>query len=236
MQPDAYGSAVELRVVGDASGGNPSNNRTVEVGAVEWNAKLDASSASLSELYFLRARYYDPVTGRFLGRDPVEFAQRYAYAGNNLVLLVDPSGLNPFVDFFEAAVTCVGGLLSGSLDPAACAGRAEELRQGIDRDVQRFRRASLDFARKTANTPAAATRGLDTALRYQGEAMQREAEVRKAARGEFAVLGPHLDCIANIAGVTVTYLAVTALDGYPAARLMASAQLEAVAVSCVFIE
>ena len=51
----ADGSAVELRVVGQAPGGNPSSRRTVEVGAVEWNAKLDASSESLSELYFLRA-------------------------------------------------------------------------------------------------------------------------------------------------------------------------------------
>jgi len=42
--------------------------------------------------YFLRARYYDTATGRSIGRDPVEFEQRYAYAGNNPALLVDPSG------------------------------------------------------------------------------------------------------------------------------------------------
>ena len=46
-----------------------------------------------SGLYFLRARYYDPVTGRFIGRDPLEFAQRYAYAGNNPVAFTDPAGL-----------------------------------------------------------------------------------------------------------------------------------------------
>ncbi len=33
------GSAVELRVVGLRSGGGPSSRRTVEVGAVEWNAQ-----------------------------------------------------------------------------------------------------------------------------------------------------------------------------------------------------
>ncbi len=43
--------------------------------------------------YFLRARYYDPTTGRFISRDPVEFAQRYAYANDNPALLVDPLGL-----------------------------------------------------------------------------------------------------------------------------------------------
>jgi RHS repeat-associated protein len=46
-------------------------------------------------LYFLRARYYDPETGRFLARDPMEFNQRYAYAGNNPVAYTDPSGLCP---------------------------------------------------------------------------------------------------------------------------------------------
>jgi RHS repeat-associated protein len=43
--------------------------------------------------YFLRARYYDPTTGRFISRDPVEFPQRYAYASDNPALLVDPLGL-----------------------------------------------------------------------------------------------------------------------------------------------
>jgi RHS repeat-associated protein len=45
-----------------------------------------------SGYYFLRARYYDPLTGRFVGRDKLEFSQRYAYAGSNPALLTDPSG------------------------------------------------------------------------------------------------------------------------------------------------
>ena len=85
----ADGSAVELRVVGNRSGGNPSKRRTVEVGAVEWNAVFEAPA---SNLYYLRARYYDPATGRFLGQDPVPFLQRYSYVGNSPTNLVDPSG------------------------------------------------------------------------------------------------------------------------------------------------
>jgi RHS repeat-associated protein len=65
-------------------------DRSVEVGAVEWEARVPRTGA---DLYFLRARYYDPATGRFIGRDPIEFAQRYAYAGNNPVAFTDPSGL-----------------------------------------------------------------------------------------------------------------------------------------------
>jgi RHS repeat-associated protein len=46
-----------------------------------------------SSLYFLRARYYDPVTGRFLSQDPAQAGQPYAYANSNPVNLIDPSGL-----------------------------------------------------------------------------------------------------------------------------------------------
>lgn len=44
-------------------------------------------------LYYLRARYYDPSIGRFLGRDPIPFINRYAYVGNNPTNWTDPSGL-----------------------------------------------------------------------------------------------------------------------------------------------
>jgi RHS repeat-associated protein len=55
-----------------------------------------------AELVFLRARYYDPATGRFLTRDPFPGVPElpaayapYAYALNNPVLLTDPSGEIP---------------------------------------------------------------------------------------------------------------------------------------------
>jgi RHS repeat-associated protein len=52
-----------------------------------------------SDLIFLRARYYDPATGRFLGRDPLEGREDlpaslnpYTYGHDNPVLMTDPSG------------------------------------------------------------------------------------------------------------------------------------------------
>ena len=59
--------------------------------------QVDADSG----LYFLRARYYDPATGRFVGQDPLlgsarepSSLNRYPYVLNDPVNLVDPSGLH----------------------------------------------------------------------------------------------------------------------------------------------
>ncbi len=58
-----------------------------------------------SGMYYLRARYYDPATGRFISRDPIkgtltnsQSQNPYAYAVNNPVNLSDPSG-----EFVETA-------------------------------------------------------------------------------------------------------------------------------------
>ncbi len=50
---------------------------------------------SAIDLFYYRARYYDPLIGRFLTRDPtgmVSGPNPYAYAGNNPIVRVDPSG------------------------------------------------------------------------------------------------------------------------------------------------
>jgi len=46
-------------------------------------------------LYYLHTRYYDPTTGQFLTRDPLEAqtGQPYQYAANNPINNTDPSGL-----------------------------------------------------------------------------------------------------------------------------------------------
>jgi RHS repeat-associated protein len=52
-----------------------------------------------SDLIYLRARYYDPATGRFLSRDTFSgnlndppSQNRYVYCSNNPVIYVDPTG------------------------------------------------------------------------------------------------------------------------------------------------
>ena len=59
----------------------------------EWDAD--------AEMYAYRARWYDPVVGRFIGEDPIGFAAGDTnvsrYVGNGVTYGVDPSGLAPWI-------------------------------------------------------------------------------------------------------------------------------------------
>ena len=56
-------------------------------------------------LYYYRARYYDPITGRFLSEDPIRSGiNYYAYCRNNPINCRDPSGLRPDIDTYSTPV------------------------------------------------------------------------------------------------------------------------------------
>ena len=78
-------------------------------------------------LYYLRARYYNPLTGRFMGRDPEDGNQfdpaslhRYLYAQGDPVNWVDPRGRDDFeeYDFIESRVAPAEGDVEGELQEA----------------------------------------------------------------------------------------------------------------------
>jgi len=65
-------------------------------------------------LYYNRARYYNPFTGRFLQTDPIGCGagmNMYAYCRNNSLNYRDPSGLDP-CDLFES----VGNVISDGVE------------------------------------------------------------------------------------------------------------------------
>ncbi len=89
-----------------------------------------------SQLIYYRARYYDPLSGRFTTQDPIGFAgfdqNLYRYVGNNPMNRTDPSG-----NFAPLIAACVRGGLVGAATGAAAAAAAEALTGGCDKDVGR---------------------------------------------------------------------------------------------------
>jgi RHS repeat-associated protein len=105
-----------------------------------------------SGLEYLRARYYDPVTGQFLSRDPMAAATRsvYGYTGDNPLNASDPSGIaaactwdkpsdaaNPICDVIAAVGAGIAGitalgigiydLVNSGPDPADLMALAQQL-------------------------------------------------------------------------------------------------------------
>lgn len=133
---DALGSTVALT---DSAGALTTQytyepfGRTTVTGAANANSQqftgreLDTASG----LYYNRARYYSPTSGRFLAEDPISFAagdpNLYAYAAGDPVNLSDPTGCSTGV--LRPIVTPFAGKKPTKTDPTRPSRRekAEEL-------------------------------------------------------------------------------------------------------------
>ncbi len=89
---DATGAAID-RITYDSFGGivletNPAAGDRFKYTGREWQPEL--------ALYYFRARFYDPASGRFVSQDPLGFAagdaNLHRYVGNSPLTYVDPTG------------------------------------------------------------------------------------------------------------------------------------------------
>lgn len=106
---------------------------------------------SESSLYYLRARYYDPLIGRFISKDPAmgvlsnpQTQNPYAYALNNPINNSDPSGefYIPGALFLGGGLALAGMEVGGAIYGAATscdtslAGRAQGALTGMQQAVE----------------------------------------------------------------------------------------------------
>jgi RHS repeat-associated protein len=99
------------------------------------------------ELYYLRARYYNPATGRFLSRDPEsgkaldpKTLHKYLYAGGDPVNAKDPTGKDDLLEYsaraFDIYNNFIAPAMSGN-DFAKCANEAFAfLTEDINAEIQ----------------------------------------------------------------------------------------------------
>jgi len=105
---DNGGMVQDTVTYGDSYGNNPSDSGTgdrFKFTGREYDAEIG--------LYYYRARYYDPGTGRFVSQDPKRFGAKdtnlYRYVTNTPTTKTDPSG-NAW-----SWAGCIGGAATGGI-------------------------------------------------------------------------------------------------------------------------
>ncbi|MCK5887350.1 MAG: RHS repeat-associated core domain-containing protein, partial [Alcanivorax sp.] len=91
---------------------------------------------STTGLYYFRARWYNPETGRWLSKDPIRIKgglNQYEFCANNPVNCVDPMGLYSWHEFWDdtADVLAVVSLAAGVVAVVASAPAVVAVATGV---------------------------------------------------------------------------------------------------------
>jgi len=110
-------------------------------------------------LYYYRARYYDPLTGRFLSEDPKQLGagiNYYSYAGNHPTVAVDPLGLDYTVSVGPGGITINASItLYGPNATSALAANWQKVIQNVWNNNPGYRGCKVSFNVQVIADPGA---------------------------------------------------------------------------------
>lgn len=118
----SFGKIISIRnAVGVDVSASPVVNTSFTFTGREWDSE--------SGLFYCRARFYDPSTGRFLQSDPhpgnvmspIGLINKYIYAANNPLIFTDPTGQDNFWNGLGQALSVVAGAVAAFYGGAAIA-------------------------------------------------------------------------------------------------------------------
>jgi len=157
---------------------------------------LDAESG----LYYMRAREYDPQTGQFLTRDPLEMetGDPYGYAGGDPLENTDPAGLN----WLDSGLNDLGvsdTSIQNFVD--ASAGIGDTLSFGLTKDARGWIGGSCvdtnSEAYKLGGYEGLALGAVDVGIEYAGARAARVGYVTAARRLPTLFAGRDAEAIAE---------------------------------------
>ncbi len=138
-------------------------------------------------LYYMRARYFDAETGRFISEDPIGFAggdlNLYAYVQNNPVLLTDPSGLDTWGIGFSFTFT----IFNHSLTLGAQYVRDDQGNSGVTGTVGYGPGVSRNFGATVAGVVDFSQTNAETIYQLRGAGGQTGGAIFEGFGGQFEI-------------------------------------------------
>ncbi|MDF1880493.1 DUF4150 domain-containing protein [Sulfurimonas sp. MAG313] len=179
---DEAGNIVESFIYDESYGKILEHNKTAQTYNPYGYTAREMDSA---DLYYYRARYYDPTTQRFLSEDPIEFMSGdfnwYRYVNNNPVNYTDPTGL--FLPILYAIGVAIAEGIAAYGATATAVATAGTLAVRVGPSLINSARVLSQSAPKIGNAIRGASRATP---QVNTQVKEKEDEDTKASAGESA--------------------------------------------------